>query len=358
GYVRARHILISAAQTDTAAVRQARARLNDVRQRIEQGASFEVLARETSQDPASAAQGGDLGWFSRDQMVAPFAEAAFGAAPGSIVGPVQTEYGLHLIQVLGKATQDVQVAIYGTRLRAESSTLRRAEDQLEDFRFEVEQGNDSTSAEARRLGLNHEEYEYADGQFVYPGVGRSGAVRRFLDRADDGDVSPVIELDERFVVLVVRDVTPEGVRPLEEVRDQATQLARNEKRKQIVVNRLRRELARGFDGLAQRVMGQAVTASLSGEAFDVSGFGPQPRLAGALFVTPQGRMTPVIEGVEAAFVARATQVSNVGQIPASEREAITQRLLNQKRQVIGARFRAALREAAEVEDNRAEYLSE
>lgn len=358
GYARARHILISAPQADSAARRPAIARINDLKQRLAQGASFETLARENSQDPASSIQGGDLGWFTRDAMVAAFANAVFNNPVGTIVGPVETEYGVHLIEVTGRATQDVQVATYGLRLRAESNTLRRAEDQLEDFRYEAEQGADDTAAEARRLGLDHEQYEYQDGQFVYPGVGRSAAVRRFLERADAGDVSPVFELDERFVVVVVREVTAAGVRPFDEVRDEATQLARNEKRKQVAVRRLRREVARGFDGLAERVMGQAVTASLSGEAFEVSGFGPQPRLAGALFVTPQGRTTPVIEGFDAAFVARATQVASVGQIPAAEREAILQRLLNQKRQVIGARFRAALREAADVEDNRAEFLSE
>ncbi|NIW40187.1 MAG: peptidylprolyl isomerase, partial [Nitrospinaceae bacterium] len=54
--------------------------------------------REYSDGP-SASEGGDLGWFGRGQMVAPFEEAAFNAEPGSFVGPVQTQFGYHVIYV-------------------------------------------------------------------------------------------------------------------------------------------------------------------------------------------------------------------------------------------------------------------
>ena len=50
----------------------------------------------------SAASGGDLGWFSRGMMIAEFEDAAFGADVGEIVGPVESQYGFHIIQVLGK----------------------------------------------------------------------------------------------------------------------------------------------------------------------------------------------------------------------------------------------------------------
>ncbi len=61
---------------------------------------FAELAKQNSQDPGSAAQGGDLGFFARDgSMVKPFEDAVFGAKQGDIVGPVQTEFGWHIIRV-------------------------------------------------------------------------------------------------------------------------------------------------------------------------------------------------------------------------------------------------------------------
>ncbi len=350
--VQARHILITAA--DPAAKEAAAARINALKQQIQNGASFEALARANSQDPGSALQGGDPGWFGRGQMVKPFEDAAFGAAPGTLIGPVTTDFGVHLIEVLGSATQDVRLATYATRLQAEASTLRQAEDKMEDFRYNLEQdGIENAEAEARRTGLSIEAQEYADGQDVYPGIGQSPAVRRFLQNAKAGSVSDVIELDERFVVVVVKEVTPEGVRPFEEVRAEVTTRARAERKKEIAVARLTRALAQGFNGLATRVQGFQRTATMSGAQSSIEGFGPQPRLAGALFVTPQGQTTRVIAGPEAAFVARVTAVTAVGQIPQAERDQLREQIVAAKRQIVGARFAQSLRESAEVVDNRA-----
>ena len=71
-------------------------------------AKFGDLAREFSKDPGSAQQGGDLGTFARGTMVKAFEDAAFAAKPGDIVGPVQTEFGWHVIKVTGVNAGHVQ----------------------------------------------------------------------------------------------------------------------------------------------------------------------------------------------------------------------------------------------------------
>ena len=67
------------------------------------GADFAQLAREQSTDEGTGANGGDLGWFAREEMVPPFAEAAFALPPGQIGDPVETEFGWHVIQVIEHA---------------------------------------------------------------------------------------------------------------------------------------------------------------------------------------------------------------------------------------------------------------
>ncbi len=86
--VRARHILVEEEE-------QARAALA----RLDAGESFEDLAAELSQDPGSARRGGDLGYFTQDRMVAPFAEAAFALGPGEVSEPVETQFGWHVIKL-------------------------------------------------------------------------------------------------------------------------------------------------------------------------------------------------------------------------------------------------------------------
>lgn len=76
---------------------------NVVIERLNNGEDFGDLARELSQDSGSAAKGGDLGWFGKGQMVAEFEQAAFNLDVGEISEPIQSQFGYHIIQVLGKA---------------------------------------------------------------------------------------------------------------------------------------------------------------------------------------------------------------------------------------------------------------
>lgn len=92
----ARHILVADEAT-----------ANDLLQQLKDGADFGQLAIDNSIDTGSGAMGGDLGWFGRGQMVPEFENAAFDGKVGEIVGPVQTDYGFHLIQILGHEMRPV-----------------------------------------------------------------------------------------------------------------------------------------------------------------------------------------------------------------------------------------------------------
>ena len=75
---------------------------NELKAQLEGGADFATLAKDNSTDTGSAVKGGDLGWFTQDKMVPAFAEAAFAAEPGTIVGPISTRFGFHIIKVMEK----------------------------------------------------------------------------------------------------------------------------------------------------------------------------------------------------------------------------------------------------------------
>ena len=97
--VRARHILLQImSQADDAMREQVHQKAAGLLARLEAGEGFAALATEASQD-SSAAQGGDLGYFPRGQMVTPFEDAAFALQPGEISGIVESPFGLHIIKV-------------------------------------------------------------------------------------------------------------------------------------------------------------------------------------------------------------------------------------------------------------------
>jgi len=119
----ARHILVADEET-----------AKQVLERLNKGEDFAKVAQEVSMDPGSASQGGDLGWFGKGQMVAPFEEAAYALQVGQISQPVQTTFGWHIIQLISRTTQPLTAYRYDqvrqtafedflTKLREESEVV-------------------------------------------------------------------------------------------------------------------------------------------------------------------------------------------------------------------------------------------
>ncbi|MEO1198475.1 MAG: peptidylprolyl isomerase [Pseudomonadota bacterium] len=142
--VSARHILVETEEEATA-----------LRAEIEEGADFAELAAEHSLDPGSGPNGGDLGFFTQDMMVPPFAETAFALDPGSVSDPVQTQFGWHIILVedrrrtepptLDEVRSQIIDTIARTAARDYLVELRENAD-IETFSPEPEEGVDESEA--------------------------------------------------------------------------------------------------------------------------------------------------------------------------------------------------------------------
>jgi len=105
--VKASHILISTVDDNGKELsetkkKEAKKKAEEVLKKAKSGEEFSELAKEYSDDPGSAANGGDLGYFTKGQMVQPFEEAAFSLKSGEISGLVESEYGYHIIKVYDK----------------------------------------------------------------------------------------------------------------------------------------------------------------------------------------------------------------------------------------------------------------
>lgn len=101
--VKASHILVKVDQgADAATKAKAREKAEGLLKQIKAGGDFAALAKANSEDPGSAIQGGDLGYFSPGQMVPAFNDVAFKLAPGAVSDLVETQFGFHIIKVVDK----------------------------------------------------------------------------------------------------------------------------------------------------------------------------------------------------------------------------------------------------------------
>jgi peptidyl-prolyl cis-trans isomerase C len=140
--VHARHILFRAAAGDEKASKEAEDKVKAVIVRLNKGEDFVKLASELTEDPSGKANGGDLGYFSKEQMVPEFSETAFGLENGKISGPVKTQFGWHVIKVEDKRVKPQpkfeevkpQIEQYVVRkAQAEMVQKLRAEGKIEKF---------------------------------------------------------------------------------------------------------------------------------------------------------------------------------------------------------------------------------
>ncbi len=116
--IRASHILINI-EEDTL---EAYNKVLDIKKQLSQGASFETLAKEYSQDPSVKVNGGDLGYFTSFQMVYPFESAAYNTNVGEVSAPARTKFGYHLIKVKDRRPANGKVQVAHIMLRSMSDT--------------------------------------------------------------------------------------------------------------------------------------------------------------------------------------------------------------------------------------------
>jgi len=238
---RASHILIAVdSKADAAAKQAARAKAEQLLQQLRRNpAQFAELARKNSQDPGSAAQGGDLGWFPRGAMVKPFDDAVFRMKPGEISDPIETQYGYHIIRldaVKGRSFDEVksQATADLKRQKAMQQFSKLAE-QLSDLAYER---SDSLqpAADALKLTIEHSGWIRRSGGND-PLLGNAKLLaavfaddvlknRRNTDAIDVGN--------NTLVVARVADYRPANIQPFADVsaeiekylaRQQATQQA-------------------------------------------------------------------------------------------------------------------------------------
>ncbi len=106
--VHARHILFRVADpNDQAASKAAEAKVKSAIERLKKGEDFAVLAKELTEDPSGKQNGGDLGYFTRDQMVPEFSEVAFKLEKGQVSDPVKTQFGWHVLKVEDKRMREL-----------------------------------------------------------------------------------------------------------------------------------------------------------------------------------------------------------------------------------------------------------
>jgi peptidyl-prolyl cis-trans isomerase D len=242
---RVRHILVQLPQdADAAAADAALQKARDAIKRIQAGEAFADVAKELSDDPGSAANGGDLGMFGRGIMTPAFEEAAFSLAPGELSEPVKSPFGYHVIEVL---EIEPEVATPLEEIRDELVAALQEEDRSNIFfeRSEIltsltfEQPDTlQGAADALELEIQESDWISADGG---SGIAANGDVVEMAFSEDvllNGNNSTPVEIsDTQMVVLRLLEHQDAARQQLDEIREVVKQRLVDVKARQLVESR-------------------------------------------------------------------------------------------------------------------------
>ena len=231
---RVSHVLITV--TDPKDDAAAKAKAEEVYKRAKAGEDFASLARQFSQDKASAQQGGDLGWSERKVWVAPFADAAFSMQLHEIRGPVKTQFGYHVLKLDGirpkteKTFEEARADLDAQYRRNEAERLfNAAQDQLADAAL---QNATDLDAVAKKTGLP---IKQIDGFSRRSGGGSLPNLPKVIDAifsqdVIDGRLSPIIEIEKgRGIVVRGSNHKMPQQKPLEAVLAEVTEAVKKQR---------------------------------------------------------------------------------------------------------------------------------
>ena len=249
--VQARHILFSSDPNDSAEDKaEVRKEASALLEKVRAGEDFATLATDHSADTASAANGGDLGFFSRGRMVKPFEDEAFRLGVGEVSDLVETQFGYHIIKVEAKEPETVRP------LEEVKEEIRNTlTDKLAGERAQTAAQEDSDKIQAGALlsdvveerGLKVEESPLVGRDETIPDLGRQPQVMKAAFDTDLNTISSPVTVNETTYLILPTEKQASQIPDFETMKDEVEGRYRSEQAEQLAKEKAEALLARVTD---------------------------------------------------------------------------------------------------------------
>jgi peptidyl-prolyl cis-trans isomerase D len=353
------HILFKTIGKTDAEIAEIRQKAEDVLKKAKSGANFEDLAKKYSEDDATKAKGGDLGWIVEKQTVPEFEQAAFSVPKGSVSDLVKTQYGFHIIKVLDRETahtkpfEEVRSTI--VPILTDQKAAEQANNISTQMASAVRQSNrQSLDDLARKFNLKLGDTPPASVTDPIGDLGNSPELHQILFQLRAGELSQPLQVPQGFVILTPKDIQPAHQGTLAEVRDKV--LADYQQEKSVELARTKaQELAKrvpsgeSFDQAAKAIGLTAVTPEAFARNGSVPDVGSAKLLQGS-FAMSVGQVSPPTQVAGNWLVYRVVghQPANPADL-ATQSDQIKQQLLQAKQTAAFEAFRTALEDRLKKE---------
>jgi len=338
--------------------------------RLNEGEDFALLANTYTEDPSNSAdpqnlKGGDLGWFNRGQLLPEFEVASFEADKGSIVGPILTDYGYHVIKVNDKRTVDSNEQVNASHILLTIQPGRGTENELKDtasiFALEATEYGFFTLADSLGIEVLDSNELRKESIFIDSfGVGRSAV--NFAFNNVEGSTSDVIKNDNFFGVFFLDRVEEKTVLSFENVKEEL----KNEFLSEFKKNHLK-TLAESIKEENQNEMNfseifnkndklEYVSEANSALIGSFESIGKSNFIVGALSNAKEGDIIGPLPTIRGQAFVRVINIADVVMSDFEEKkDAIKFSLLIDRQNAIWGNWLQALRDNADLKDYRYDF---
>ncbi len=219
--VKIRHILLKTTGKPESEVPKMQAKAEDLLKKVKAGGNFAELARVNSEDTISAQQGGDLGFITKGQTVKPFEDAAWKLKPNEISDVIKTEYGFHILQLTER--QDARLQPFD-EVKAELANeakrqvvFDRMQRNIESLRSDLSKSSDNFEQKAQQYGATLVRVDGLTPQTNIPQLGASAELAADVAMMKKGEVTSVVQIQDKLAVALVTEIEPSRPAAFEEV---------------------------------------------------------------------------------------------------------------------------------------------
>ena len=351
-FVRASHILVNDEGDDEKNLAEA----NRIYEELLNGANFEEMAKQHSNDPGTGQLGGDLGWFGKGTMVKEFEDACLNAKVGDIQSPLKTTFGYHIIKVYNQFSGVFVVEKIVNAVKQSATTVDANFTAAGDFSFLAEKNGFEKEAELMSYNIQ-ETTLFNEKSVSIPGIGTNNRLVKFSFENGLNDISEVHKTPTGFVVAQITEVVPEGVQSFEEVETRVRQQVLNEKRFEWAKNLAENILARVnskidmIPTLDPRIQVQN-TGRINAQS-NIPGVGQDYSFISAAFSLEKGQISDPVKGLRGYYVISVTDKTEFDSSAYSiQSSTIRNNLLQERKNTYVNAWLAQIKEEADIVDNR------
>ena len=339
-------------------------RVRSLRKEIMEGADFADVAARESADSVSRAQGGDLGVAKPSAFVPEFSQAAMALRPGQVSEPIKTAFGWHLIKLESKTDSTFHARHILIPIEPEGNHLKQVESRADTLDLFAAEQDDPTALDrvADELGLPVAQApKLLQGSVLQlGGHAISDAGVWAFGGVQAGETSPVIETRPAYYVFRMDSLTPAGVPPLSQIREEVAERVREQKQQQAVAAlaaEVKKELdagssmeaeARKYD-LTNRVLGPFTRYN------PAPALQSAPEVVGAAFGLGVGQTGgPITTPYATYFIRPLNRTVADSSAFVAQKDALRAQAIQQAQQARVQLILSSIRDAANVDDRRAE----